>query len=494
MGSSCSIVSSTTLSSSASLSTSLSSYSIQSIIGRGGYSTVYHGKYKLKTDVAIKRTQFLKPLHEGLQIDVDMTITELQTLKKIERHPFITSLYSAFQIQNNCYLVLEYHDGGDLRYYLKNSYQFQEAEVAYFISCIGLALNHLHKANILHRDVKPENILLSSLGVPKLTDFGTSYHEEDYTIPVCSLSSGTLSYMSPESLSKTKYHSYQSDFWSLGITAYELLFNARPFLKHCLKRMIYFSNNQYSLLWKKVIFQETSIALIAKEKEIEKNQNDSTKVSRVLPSVTPIYDFEVLDNSISPQERQNEIPFPEYPLLLSSDGSLSNELIIPIPRVSYSGNLISNECNDFLQSLLDVRVPQRLGQLTHFESFSNHLWFQKHSYHNLSVDRYLPQSPFTPDLSGFRTHLRKKYEQDPSMKNPLSKSIFFTTTGTGTSHLPEELNQKIKKEFVYELPPSSTFSSSFSSSSSSFELLRKSTKFFTAQVKPTTDDCLKEYS
>jgi serine/threonine protein kinase len=381
-----------------------SSYSIQSIIGKGGYSTVYHGKYKSITDIAIKRTQFLKLLSdEGLEHDVDMVFNELKTLKKIEqdRHPYITNLHSAFYIRQNCYLVLEYHNGGDLRYYLKSYYEFREIHVAYFISCIGSALNHLHQANIIHRDVKPENILISSLGIPKLTDFGTSYLEEDYLIPICNnLHSGTLPYMSPESLTQTKYHSYQSDFWSLGITAYELLFNSRPFLKHCLKSMIYYSSNQYYHLWEKLIYEESTYGLkmISKERErtnrkmiLMNNNNDTSSNTgcnthndgsdKINFNQRETCDFVKLDESISSEERFRHIPYPDFPLRLLPNGSLPEEFITPIPRVTFFGELTSKECKDFLQSLLDVRIPQRLGQLINFhETFSNHLWFQKYSF------------------------------------------------------------------------------------------------------------------
>jgi serine/threonine protein kinase len=410
-------------------------YQIQSVIGKGGYAVVYRGKTPKKQEVAIKRTIFVNP--EENEREIDMTLAELNALERVGQHPFITQMHSAFHEKNSCYLVLDYQSGGDLRYHLKTYLLFEEQHVAYFVSCIGSALNHLHQRGIIHRDIKPENILLSANGVPKLSDFGTAYVEETLSVPVCTLSSGTLPYMAPEMLTRSKHHSYQSDYWSLGVMAYELLFNCRPSLRNCPKRFIYFSANQYRCLWERLGSQSPS-------------STDS-----------PV-DFESVDQTISLQDREAVLPFPNASTPLLSEGDeLPFELTTPIPLQTYAGERVSQECQLFLQSMLDVRVPQRLGQLSQFQAFSEHPWFRSHqcvispsSGAGETPIQALPSSPYQPNLVLLESHLQTKYRGDPLLQSPSST----TTSSSCEVVIPEHIEKKLQ---CY------SFSSSSSSSQSS---------------------------
>lgn len=92
---------------------------------------------------------------------------------------FIVNMKGAFQDRQNCYLLMDYLDGGDLRYYINRNYSFSEEQTrilssikGFLIRCLVEGLNHLHQRNIIHRDIKPENIILDRKGYARITDLG----------------------------------------------------------------------------------------------------------------------------------------------------------------------------------------------------------------------------------------------------------------------------------------------------------------------------------
>ena len=105
---------------------------------------------------------------------LDMVYGELQALKKLQ-HPYIVTLHFAFNDKVSCFLVLDLLCGGDLRQYCKSHTVFDESHICFIGLCICSALEYMHSKYVLHRDVKPENILLDDRGYPYLTDFGVAY-------------------------------------------------------------------------------------------------------------------------------------------------------------------------------------------------------------------------------------------------------------------------------------------------------------------------------
>jgi serine/threonine protein kinase len=426
MGGSCSIVPTSSspygLFSSSPQSLSLfREFKIRSVIGKGGFATVYHARGRYFKDYAMKRIQFLAS--SGAHIidkDLTMAFTELKILKRLDedQHPHITKLHKAFSHRSCCYLILDYHSGGDLRHHLKTFRYFSEQQVAYYIACLGSALTHLHRRGILHRDIKPDNVLLTAAGQPKLTDFGASYLEAEYTLPVCDLDTGTLPYMAPETLTNSRCHSYQSDYWSLGIMAFELLFNCVPFSSHCPVRFIYYVGNQYQCLWDKLLLIES----------MEHSRRGVYWCAQTDGSPNaPFHDFNELNESITPQQRVESYPFPEKnhlfdqpssgPLLCDAYILESLSLTISIPRYTSQGIPISFECLNFLNSILDIRIPHRLGQLSEFDKFSNHLWFQRFHYHCDGTSGSTARmsaivSPYQPTLPAVCDSLKQRFKND----------------------------------------------------------------------------------
>jgi serine/threonine protein kinase len=199
-------------------------FSILAVIGRGSY-----GKVMLCQSKATGERIAIKAIPKSTLIKcqkVHTVIRERMILEKVSS-PFIVQLKVAFQTPSKFYLGLEYVAGGDLFRRMSadgQAIRFHDARL--YIAELGFALDYLHRAGIIYRDLKPENVLINTDGHLKLTDFGLAKRldVDETTATFC----GTPEYITPEMLRQERY-SYASDFWALGVLAYELLFNDHPF-------------------------------------------------------------------------------------------------------------------------------------------------------------------------------------------------------------------------------------------------------------------------
>jgi serine/threonine protein kinase len=218
-------------------------------IGGGGFSNVHSAMHiQTKKWYAIKEISLKDAMRQ--KNGLFMIQNELKIMKTIGSNSSFTKLHYAFRDMKTCYLVFDLLTGADLRYHLRKRHHFSEGGIAFLIGCLSSALHFLHSKGIIHRDVKPENILLDANGFPYLIDYGVSYMtpvpiEDGSSSPLprllCYESSGTRQYLSPEVFTRNHAHGIESDFWSLGVVMYELLFQKRPFEKHCPIEMIEFA-------------------------------------------------------------------------------------------------------------------------------------------------------------------------------------------------------------------------------------------------------------
>jgi serine/threonine protein kinase len=156
--------------------------------------------------------------------EMDSVFVELGVLLKVS-HPFVIQLHFAFQTSRMLYLGLEYMSGGDLFERLsEGGVPIEDARI--YIGELALALDALHRHNIIYRDLKPENVLLTAAGHVKLIDFGVSKILEKLGEKANS-SCGTIDYLAPEVINGEPY-TFMVDWWAFGVLSYELIFGIPP--------------------------------------------------------------------------------------------------------------------------------------------------------------------------------------------------------------------------------------------------------------------------
>ena len=196
------------------------------LLGRGSFGKVLLVRYKNNGKLyamKVLKKSVIKRKREEVH-----TKTERKILEQIN-HPFIMSLYFAFQDDKKLYLITEFMQGGELFYHLHREKYFSNDKTKFYSAEIVLALEHLHKNNCIYRDLKPENILFDKEGHIKITDFGLSKvmlesSSESKAFTIC----GTPEYLAPEIL-ENKGYDKSVDWWSLGAVIYEMLVGYSPF-------------------------------------------------------------------------------------------------------------------------------------------------------------------------------------------------------------------------------------------------------------------------
>jgi serine/threonine protein kinase len=162
----------------------------------------------------------------------------------LSNHPFIVKLNFAFQTLSKLFLILDYCPGGDLSKHLYHEKKFIEPRAKFYLCEILLALEDLHKRDIIFRDLKPDNVVLDSDGHCKLTDFGLS-KEGVYDSQCAKSFCGSIAYLAPEMLKK-QGHGKAVDWYLLGVLFYEMLIGIPPFFTE--KREEIFYNIEYGEL------------------------------------------------------------------------------------------------------------------------------------------------------------------------------------------------------------------------------------------------------
>lgn len=202
-------------------------YEIQSVLGRGGMGIVYRARHlKLNREVALK--MLLVGSYASQQEHLRF-VREAESVAAL-RHPHIVQIYDFGEANGHPYYTMEYVAGGSLAEKLAGN-ALSAREAAKIAAALALAVEAAHQAGILHRDLKPGNILIADEGHPKIADFGLARRlDQDSELTHTGARIGTPSYMAPEQMSGVSSQlSPAVDVFALGAMLYEMLTGRPPF-------------------------------------------------------------------------------------------------------------------------------------------------------------------------------------------------------------------------------------------------------------------------
>ena len=200
-------------------------YELDRKIGEGGMARVYRGR-----DLRLNRSVAVKVLHSQYANDTSFLPRfqhEAQAAANLH-HPNIVDIYDVGQDQDIHYIVMEYIDGNDLKQEILRRGALPIAETIAIIAAVADGLDAAHRTGMVHRDIKPQNIVIGSDGQVKITDFGIAKSALSTAMTETGMTFGTADYLSPEQ-ARGQAATARSDIYCLGITLYEALTGKLPF-------------------------------------------------------------------------------------------------------------------------------------------------------------------------------------------------------------------------------------------------------------------------
>ena len=192
-------------------------------IGKGSFSTIYKCRHNITNKIYALKEITIDKNKNKKKLSIKR---EFEIMRKLNHNNIVKIHDVIIDTQlNNIYFIMDYYENGDLSYFL-NKQPLKEKFTRKYMKQLSNGLKYLLDNNILHRDLKPQNILLSKNYDIKITDFGfATYYTKDTIInTLC----GSPMYMAPEIITRNGYD-YKSDLWSVGIILYEMLHGYTPF-------------------------------------------------------------------------------------------------------------------------------------------------------------------------------------------------------------------------------------------------------------------------
>jgi serine/threonine-protein kinase len=204
-------------------------YQIESVLGKGAMGVVYQAyDPEIQQSVAIKTIQkeLLDPEEKDTQARLERFKQEVIAGRRL-KHPNIVAIYEYGRDQDNCYIVMELVRGKQLKDYFGEGHPFSLGEIIEIMLQLLDALDYAHRHGVIHRDIKPGNIMLTESGQVQVTDFGIA-KLDDSSLTKTGMVLGTPSYMAPEQC-LGQHVDARTDIFSAGVVLYQLLTGEKPF-------------------------------------------------------------------------------------------------------------------------------------------------------------------------------------------------------------------------------------------------------------------------
>ncbi|XP_041421086.1 serine/threonine-protein kinase N1-like [Xenopus laevis] len=261
---------------------------------------------------------------------------EILLLAKQEQHPFLTGLFASFQTEHHVCLAMDLAAGGDLTKVIDHP-EFNYKAAIFYSSCIVLGLEFLHEHNVIHRDLKLDNVLLDASGYIKITDFGLC--KKGMGVGVLTTSpAGTPYYTAPEILKREPY-GRAVDWWSVGVMLYYMVLHRFPFNGLNMEHLCEFIKHSRAIFPPKVPadFSSTTKGLLAKFPENRLGFNGAEEVKQS-PLFCKINFDGLLNKKVTP---------PIIPAVQSSSDNDTNLMVTLYGRKAVIPDSVSEALQNF---------------------------------------------------------------------------------------------------------------------------------------------------
>ncbi|MGH7454871.1 MAG: serine/threonine protein kinase, partial [bacterium] len=201
-------------------------FRFDAVLGEGGMGIVYRA-----WDMVLERPVALKMIHRQYtpnEISFKRFLAEAKILAKLD-HPNIVLVHDLFEHEGSWFIVMQYVEGMTLAKIIERDGPMPYQRFSPICKQILAALGYAHRAGVIHRDIKPGNVILALEGMVKVADFGLAKYEHHPALTKSSSMAGTLYYMSPEQVKDLATVDHRSDLYAIGMTLYEMLAGRTPF-------------------------------------------------------------------------------------------------------------------------------------------------------------------------------------------------------------------------------------------------------------------------